>query len=60
MREYTVNELFYRTRAELLSLDHEMVMALASLPEHAEERTIVLINLHRIRRELGRRDVMPN
>lgn len=56
MREYAVNELFYLTRAELLELDHEMAMALATLCEHAEERTIALINLHRIRRELGRRD----
>lgn len=44
------------TRAEL---DHEMAMALASLPDHAEERTTALINMHRIRRELGRREQYP-
>ena len=56
MREYTNYELFRLTRAELIRLDHQMMIAICQLPALAEARTIALINQNRIRRELGRRD----
>jgi hypothetical protein len=60
MKEYMITELFSLTRAELLRLDQQMVVALTQLLEHTEERTIALINQRRIRRELGRRDFAPH
>ena len=56
MRVWTSTELFRLTRAELLRLDYEMATA------HRESadpglRDIALDNLHRIRRELGLREL---
>jgi hypothetical protein len=56
MTEYTMNDLFRLSRAELLTLDHQMAMAISSMPERSEQTTVALINQRRIRRELGRRD----
>ena len=56
MREYTINELFQLTQAELLRLDYKMATVLSQLEDPSEYRTIAVLNLHRIRRELGRRD----
>ncbi len=56
MREYTTLELYRLTRSELLRLEHEMAVAVIQLPPLDENRTLAQINLHRIRRELGRRD----
>jgi hypothetical protein len=56
MREYTTLELYRLTRSELLRLEHEMAVAVIQLPPLDENRTLAQINLHRIRRELGRRE----
>ncbi len=56
MKEYMMIDLFRLTRAELLTLDRQMVMAILELPERSEHHTLALINQRRIRRELGRRD----
>ncbi len=56
MREYTTLELYRLTRSELLRLEHEMAVAIVQLPPLHEHRTLARINLHRIRRELGRRE----
>jgi len=56
MREYTTQELYRLTRSELLHLEHEMAVAVVQLPALHEHRTLALLNLHRIRRELGRRE----
>lgn len=56
MREYTTQELYRLTRSELLRVEHEMATAVIELPHLHEHRTLAQINLHRIRRELGRRD----
>ncbi len=56
MREYTTQDLFRLTRSELLCLEHEMAVALVQLPPLDEHRTLAQLNLHRIRRELGRRN----
>jgi hypothetical protein len=56
MREYTTLELYRLTRSELLRLEHEMAVAVIQPPPLDENRTLALINLHRIRRELGRRE----
>lgn len=56
MREYTTLELYRLTRSELLRLEHEMAVAVIQLPPLDEHRTLAHINLHRIRRELGRRE----
>ena len=58
MNEYTMNDLFRLSRAELLTLDHQTAMAISHLPERSEQTTIALINQRRIRRELGRRDTV--
>ena len=60
MREYIVSGLFGLTQAELKRVDYEMVIAIAELPEHSEERSIAYLNQHRIRRELARRDISPH
>jgi hypothetical protein len=57
MQEYTAIELFRLSRAQLIGLDHETAMAIQSLPELSEARTVALINQRRIRRELGRREI---
>ena len=56
MREYATSELYRLTRSELLRLEHEMAVAVVQLPLLDEHRTLAQINLHRIRRELGRRE----
>jgi hypothetical protein len=56
MREYTTLELYRLTRSELLRLEHEMAVAVIQLPPLDENRTLAQINLHRIRREIGRRE----
>ncbi len=56
MREYTTQELYRLTRSELLRLEHKMAVAVIQLPPLDENRTLVQINLHRVRRELGRRE----
>ena len=52
-----MTDLFRLTWAELLRLDHEMVIALWTLPERHEDHTLAQINQRRIRRELGRREM---
>jgi len=56
MREYTTLDLYRLARSELLRLEHEMAVAVIQLPPLDEHRTLAQINLHRIRRELGRRE----
>lgn len=56
MREYTAQELYRLTRSELLRLEHEMAVAVVQLRPLDEHRTFALLNLHRIRRELGGRE----
>ncbi len=56
MREYTTLELYRLTRSELLRLEHEMAVAVIQLPPLDEHRTLAQLNLHRVRRELGRRE----
>jgi len=56
MREYTIQELYRLTRYELLRLEHEMAVAVVQLPALHEHGTLAQLNLHRIRRELGRRE----
>ena len=54
MRVWTLIELFRLTRAELFGLYHDIVNALAAMPDSDPERPIALANLQNIRRVLAR------
>ena len=56
MREYTTLELYRLSRSELLSLEHRMAITAIQAATFAPERTLAELNLHRIRRELHRRE----
>jgi len=59
MRVWTLIELFRLTRAELFGLYHEIVNALAVMPDSDPERRIALANLQNIRRALARASLVP-
>jgi len=60
MREYTLEELFRLTRAELFALHHRIATVLAQLPDSSPERPIALVNLRNIRRVLARPRLTPS
>ena len=59
MRAWTLFELFRLTRAELFGLYHEIVNALAAMPDSDPQRPIALANLQNIRRALARASLVP-
>jgi hypothetical protein len=60
MREYTLEELFRLTRAELFALHHRIATHLAQLPEGSPERLVALSNLRNIRRALATPPLSPD
>ena len=52
MRDYSLNELFCLTRAELFALHARIVAELPTLSE--TDRHVALDNLHKLRRVLAR------
>jgi len=59
MRVWTLIELFRLTRAELFGLYHDIVNALAAMPDSDPHRPIALANLQNIRRALARPHLVP-
>jgi hypothetical protein len=59
MQEWTLNELFRLTRAELFGLHTAIVADLANAPEASPEREVGLANLRKIAKVLALPNMAP-